>query len=253
MTDFAEKKLIFFDMDGTLALSKAPIDNEMKELLTSLLAKKKVVVISGGGWPQFEKQLVNILDLPNNLKENLFIATGSGSSLHYFENGEHKTFYEKLMSPEEKTKVRNALAQALKETDFDESLPMYGERLEDRGGAMVFSALGQQAPFEIKSKWDPDHKNREKIVAILKPLLPEFEVRIGGTNTIDITQKGIDKTYGIKQTSERLGIPISEMLYIGDALFPGGNDEPAKASGVDTLQVADVEETKKVINEIMRA
>ena len=47
------KKLIVFDLDGTLAESKASLDAEMAALLNRLLEIVKVAVISGGDWPQF--------------------------------------------------------------------------------------------------------------------------------------------------------------------------------------------------------
>ena len=45
------KRLIVFDLDGTLAESKSSLDSEMTELLHKLLDIVKVAVISGGDWP----------------------------------------------------------------------------------------------------------------------------------------------------------------------------------------------------------
>ena len=53
------KKLIVFDLDGTLAASKSPLDAEMSSLLHDLLSVVKVAVISGGAWLQFEKMADN--------------------------------------------------------------------------------------------------------------------------------------------------------------------------------------------------
>jgi hydroxymethylpyrimidine pyrophosphatase-like HAD family hydrolase len=47
------KKLIVFDLDGTLAESKSSLDTEMSTLLHNLIRIVKVAVISGGDWPQF--------------------------------------------------------------------------------------------------------------------------------------------------------------------------------------------------------
>ena len=55
------KKLIVFDLDGTLAESKSSLDAEMSRLLHDLLGILKVAVISGGDWPQFEKQVLSHL------------------------------------------------------------------------------------------------------------------------------------------------------------------------------------------------
>ena len=60
------KKLIVFDLDGTLADSKSAVDPEMSGLLHDLLGIVKVAVISGGGWPQFEKQFVSNLPTTNS-------------------------------------------------------------------------------------------------------------------------------------------------------------------------------------------
>jgi HAD superfamily hydrolase (TIGR01484 family) len=128
---------------------------------------------------------------------------------------------------------------------------VWGEPIEDRGSQITFSALGQQAPLEEKKKWDPDFTKRKKIKADLEKFIPEFSVRLGGTTSVDVTKPGIDKAYGIKKLRDMLGITIKEMIFIGDALFPGGNDYPAKEAGVVSIQVKDPEETKRLIEAIV--
>jgi phosphomannomutase len=76
-------------------------------------------------------------------------------------------------------------------------------------------------------------------------------VRLGGTTSIDVTKPGIDKGYGIQKLRDTLGIAVAEMLFIGDALFPGGNDYPAKKAGAESIQVRDPEESKQVIEAIV--
>ena len=41
------------------------------------------------------------------------------------------------------------------------------------------------------------------------------------------------------------------MIFVGDALFPGGNDYPAKEAGAESIQVRDPEEAKRVIETII--
>ncbi len=93
--------------------------------------------------------------------------------------------------------------------------------IEDRGSQITFSALGQEAPLDEKKKWDPDFKKREKIKEILKPLIPDFSIQLGGSTSIDVTRPGIDKAYGVKKLQETLGIAIEDMIFVGDAVFPG--------------------------------
>ena len=126
----------------------------------------------------------------------------------------------------------------------------WGDVIEDRGSQITFSALGQQAPIDEKKKWDPDFAKRKKIKAIMDDLIPEFSVNLGGTTSVDVTKHGIDKAYGIRKLRDTLGIAIADMIFIGDALFPGGNDYPAKEAGALSIQVKDIDETKRVIEAI---
>jgi hydroxymethylpyrimidine pyrophosphatase-like HAD family hydrolase len=128
---------------------------------------------------------------------------------------------------------------------------VWGELMEDRGSQITFSALGQEAPLEEKKKWDPDFSKRRQIKVLLDKSIPEFSVRLGGTTSVDVTKQGIDKAYGIRKLRDILGAAISEMIFIGDALFPGGNDYPAKEAGVVSIQVRDPNETKRVIEAII--
>jgi phosphomannomutase len=86
---------------------------------------------------------------------------------------------------------------------------------------------------------------------LLDTLLPEFSVHMGGTTSIDVTKPGIDKAYGIRKLRDILDIALPEMLFIGDALFVGGNDYPAKAAGVISIPIRDPHETKRVIQTII--
>ncbi len=127
----------------------------------------------------------------------------------------------------------------------------WGEAIEDRGSQITYSALGQQAPLAEKQKWDQDYAKRRKIKGILDPLIPDFSVRMGGTTSIDVTKPGIDKAYGIRKLRDLLGIAINEMVYIGDALFKGGNDYPAEEAGVVSIPVRGPSETKPVTEAII--
>ena len=64
------KKLVIFDLDGTLAESKSSLDAEMATLLARLLEVVKVAVISGGAWPQFEKQVLSYLQSDERLERS---------------------------------------------------------------------------------------------------------------------------------------------------------------------------------------
>ncbi len=242
------KKLIVFDLDGTLAESKSSLDSEMAGLLHDLLGIVRVAVISGGDWPQFEKQLLAMLPQDERLAQLSLLPT-CGTKFYQFA-GDWKKLYSEDFTPEEKEKIIGSLHKALDKVGY-KAERVWGEVIEDRGSQITFSALGQQAPLEAKTKWDPDFAKRKKITAILNTLIPEFSVRMGGSTSIDVTKPGIDKAYGIGKLRDVLGITLDEMIFLGDALFPGGNDYPAKEAGVVSLRVRDPQDTKLAVEAII--
>nr|WP_199081163.1 HAD-IIB family hydrolase [Pedobacter sp. ASV19] len=243
------KKLLVFDLDGTLAESKAALDEEMAALFSKLLNIADVAVISGGDWPQFEKQVISHLPSGSNL-DNLSILPTCGTKFYQHRSSGWKKLYAEDFTDMEKKKIISALDQALQQSGF-KAKQTWGEQIEDRGSQITFSALGQQAPLEPKKAWDPDFAKRQKIKILLDQLIPEFSVRLGGATSIDVTKPGIDKAYGMYKLRDILNISIEEMLFMGDALFEGGNDYPARTTGADCIQVKDPEETKRVVEAII--
>jgi len=242
------KKLIVFDLDGTLAESKASLDGDMSRLLHDLLGIVKVAVISGGDWPQFEKQVLSHLPNDESLA-NLSILPTCGTKFFRYA-GDWKELYSEDFTADEKTKIVAALKTAVAEAGFTAE-KVWGEAIEDPGSQITFSALGQQAPLEEKKNWDPDFAKRKKIKTILDLSIPGFSVRMGGATSIDVTKPGIDKAYGIGKLRDVLGVSLNEMIFIGDALFAGGNDYPAEQAGVVSIPVQGPNETKRVIEAII--
>jgi hypothetical protein len=242
------KTLIVFDLDGTLALSKSAIDDEMSALLRSLLGVAKVAIISGGDMSQFEQQVVAHLPADDRLKD-LFLLPTNGTRFYRYDNGWQQLYAENL-NADEKARIIAALKAAVAQSGFG-AAQTWGEAIEDRESQITYSALGQAAPLDAKKTWDPDFSKRQKIKALLDVSLPDFSVRLGGTTSIDITKPGIDKAYGIGKLRDILSTPTSQMIYVGDALFPGGNDYPARSTGATCIQVRDPQETKRVIETII--
>lgn len=244
------KNFILFDLDGTLAESKQPMDDEMASLIRDLLKIKKVGIISGGSYNQYQKQFLPSLKCEEeSMLTKLFLFPTCSTSFYKYENGWKEVYSEKL-TDKEKEKILDAFDKCFKETGF---IPkdIHGQLIEDRGSQMTFSAHGQLAPLELKKVWDPNQEKRKNMKKILEKYIPEFEIRIGGTTSIDVTRKGIDKAYGVRKIEETLGITTDEILFIGDALFEGGNDYPVKTVGVECIEVSGPIDTKKIIRKII--
>jgi phosphomannomutase len=243
------KKLIVFDLDGTLATSKQAIDAEMVGLFVELLDVCSVAVISGGDWPQFEGQLLGKLPPLGNY-DRLYLLPTSGTKFYRFD-GVWSQIYADIFSVNERERVMEALTSAVAEAGFADEM-IWGEQIEDRGSQITFSGLGQEAAPDVKASWDPDIQKRNRLKALLGVRLPDFAVRIGGSTSVDITKPGIDKAYGIGKLAMISGFGLPEMLFVGDALYPGGNDAPVRDAGVATIAVGDIADTKLVIETIIK-
>ena len=246
-----DKQLIVFDLDKTLAESKQEMDDEMAGLLRTLLTKKKVAVISGGSFAQFEKQFIRKLAGANF--KALFLFPTCGSAFYRQEGGQWRAIYTETLLSEEKAHILQAFEKMLDEVGVKKPEKIYGDLIEDRHTQITFAAHGSQAPLHIKSAWDPDRMKRLQMIAVLARHLPDFEIRTGGTSSIDVTRKGIDKAYGIRQMEKHLGIPKSAMAFIGDDLGEGGNDFPVIATGVAVTPTRDPSHTKEIIRSIIEA
>jgi phosphomannomutase len=238
------KELVAFDLDGTLAESKQPLQEPMGEALADLLEVAHVAVISGGDWPQFEKQVAS--RLPERAdRTKLWLMPTTGTKLYRFDDA-WRAVYAELFEEDEKQKILKAFDESLEATGFVPE-QTWGERIEDRGSQITFSALGQEAPIDAKHSWDPDFAKRKVIQADLRQRLPGLSINMGGATSIDITREGVDKAYGLKKLNEASGIALDKMMFIGDAIFPGGNDYPAEQLGLDVVKVKNVDGTLAAI------
>lgn len=246
------KKVIVCDLDGTLAESKSVLSPDMAEVLRHVLTRQYLAVVSGGSYAQFQKQFLSQLHASPDLLKNLLLFPTMGSVCYVYDYPmkSWKRVYNEELLPEEREKIIKALHEAIAESGLDLTRA-YGDVIEDRGSQVTFSGQGQKAPLEVKSLWDPDQSKRRKLVDILKKKIPEFSVRIGGTTSIDITKKGIDKAFAIQKIKEILKVADEDIIYIGDALYKGGNDEVVKTTDVDFIQEAGPNETMEVLSRYM--
>ena len=243
------KKLVAFDLDNTLAASKQALEPFMGEALSDLLGVADVAVISGGDWPQFQKQVASRLPERANI-DRLWLMPTTGTKLYKHDGQGWHPIYAELFEDELKTRIKTAFTQSLAATGFTPE-QTWGELVEDRGSQITFSALGQQAPLDAKEHWDPDFAKRKIIQADLRQRLPGLSINMGGATSIDVTREGVDKAYGLKKLRDHSGFALDEMIFIGDAIFPGGNDYPAKQLGLDTVKVREPHETAAVIEGIV--
>jgi len=253
-----KKKVIAFDLDGTLAPSKSALPDAMGSEISELLGHKQVCVISGGKFGQFEKQLLSNLKVEKELLKNLHLMPTCGTRYYRYDivKEEWELVYAEDFKPDEKKKIVDALNKGFDDLGYREK-EVYGECIEDRESQITFSVLGQnvvdilgEKGVELKENWDPDNRKKQELRDYIAPLIPDFEVRVGGVTSIDVTKLGIDKAYGMQKLMVILGAEKDELLFIGDRLQEGGNDYPVKAFGIDTIEINHWPETKVVVEAI---
>lgn len=248
------RKLIAFDLDDTLAISKSPISDRMGDLLVQLLKKYDVCIISGGKYEQFKKQVIDRLEATPHELSRMHLMPTCGTRYYRYDEveGEWKLQYAEDLTDEQKKKIVSVLEASAKEAGLWAEKP-YGEIIEDRGSQVTYSALGQLAPAEEKYKWAKENEAAKQVLRkLVADQLPDLEVRLGGTTSVDVTRIGIDKAYGMKKLIEALDISKDEVLFIGDKLQEGGNDYPVKAMGIDSIEVDRWEDTAFVLEGVLK-
>jgi len=244
-------RVVAFDLDDTLTESKSKIDQHMADLLGELLARLDVCIITGGTFEQVEAQVLQYLHVPSGRLAHLHIMPTCGTRYYIWGNGAWHRYYAEDLTAGEKRRIVRVLAEGAKHIGFWEQHP-WGEIIEDRGSQITYSALGQRAPADAKHEWDPDGSKKQKLRDYAAERLPDLEVHVGGTTSVDVTRKGIDKSYGIKRLIEQLDVSSDQLLFIGDRLSEGGNDYPVRALGVRWLEVTHWQDTERYVQDLLR-
>ncbi len=240
---------VVFDLDDTLAPSKSAMDPAMSAALARLLHLTTVCIISGGRFEQFQAQALSSFEAPEDSMARLHLMPTCGTRYYRWVDGAWSMQYAEDLTEDEKSRTIAVLEQGARELGLWEHNP-WGDIIEDRGSQITFSALGQQAPVDAKAAWDADGAKKRALGQWAAERLPDLEVRGGGSTSIDVTRKGIDKAYGIERLLEQLGADKSELLFIGDRLDEAGNDYPVFEYGVASVPVHGWQDTLATVTAV---
>lgn len=242
-------KMAVFDLDGTLAESKQTLTKDMARLLSRFALRVPVVIISGGSFAQFEKQFLPFWDDISSKGAEIVLLPVSGSQLYEYDAVQKiwKKNDEVPFPQEIRTRVLKELEAMIASGKYDLNPDPDGDYVEDLGTQITFSALGQNAALARKKTWDPDHSKRQIMRLCLEAKIPEIVVSLGGMTSLNILPKGFTKAVGIARLLKKKGIRQEDVVFVGDALFPGGNDYSVKEAGMATVSVKGPEETMKLI------
>ena len=250
--NFNEKKVIIADVDETICETTQLVTLEMAEMIDSLIIQGFVFVFISG---TKEKYLTEMLS--NQLKQKHYLLPCTGMQcievLSRTSNEEElikNMVYKNQLSFEERKEIMDALEILVGHFNIV-SLTTKEDQIQDRESQITLSPIGRSAPIELKKVLDPEGEKRKMWVTFLKTLLDfeKYDVNIAGTTSIDITRKGQDKAWGIKEFCKQYNFNLSEVFFIGDKTQPGGNDYPATKI-VDFVTVKNPQDTLRKLKEI---
>lgn len=239
-----EYRHVFFDLDKTLTKSRTPMAEEHQALFDRLCTERDVVIITGGTAAQIQAQTTS--------RFNGRYVTMSESGNHALDKDGAELWYEPL-SDTQLEAIRRAI-DTLKRY-FNLAVKDESDLIEERGAQVGYSVIGYHEDIEKKYAFDPGDVKRQKALKALPDMVHELDaagvdVVPAGTTTFNFIPKGKDKGHNVARLIERMGWKKEDCIYVGDALFPGGNDESVMGV-IDTKPVADPDDTFEFVAEIL--
>lgn len=239
-----EKKYIIADVDETICESCQEISPEMAGTINKIIKGGFSFAFISGTHCKELKRMVS-----SGLTEEHHLLGATGTHYLYVNNGTSQEKYKSSFSSEEKEEILSALNGMNQHFNI---IPITEDQVQDRDSQITHSAIGRTAPIELKKSYDPDGKKRQEWKSWLEQFLsPEkYSIKIGGTTSLDVTYKGLDKETGIRRFAEHHNIPLNQILFIGDKIYPGGNDFPASKI-VDCISVKNPKEALQKLNTLL--
>lgn len=238
-------KHFFFDLDNTLTRSRTHIAPEHAVILQKLADRADVIAVSGARKSQIENQL------DPEMKRLYYVLAQNGNEA-YAKDG--TILWERKPSSAQKEAIL-ALVEKM-QRHLNLAVKDHADLVEDRGCSIAYSTIGHHENVAEKEAYDPDHKKRLVLLDLfcddVQKLRAEhnIEVRTGGTTCLDFFEAGKNKGYNLGEFLKVMGWQKEDSLYIGDALFPGGNDETVMGV-IPTKSVANYDETYGYLNKLL--
>ena len=188
-------------------------------------------------------------DIPTPQK-GFFILAQSGN---HAEDKSGVVLWQETFTPEQK----NLILTFIKDIHDAAKLTVSHEDdlVEDRGSQISYSMIGHNEDRAKKKAFDPNAAKRLSFLAERTTQRDTLraagvEVMVGGTTCFDFYVAGKHKGFNITRLIEREKWNKDDCMYVGDALFSGGNDE-AVIGVIATRAVSNPHETFEYIQTLL--
>ena len=219
------KKLICFDLDGTLTQHRSKLEEENKNLLDELGKKYKLLMVGAGNAPRIYAQMNEYpIDIVGNygMQESKIL------------NGKFTIVREDVTKPDKEFFLKNIkyLREKYGYTEYK------GDTVEFHSTGMVtFPLLGTKAEIADKLAFDPNREKRKVLYPEVLEIFKDYTVYIGGSSSFDFSGKEYNKYDAIMKYARENGYKNDEILYVGDDFGDGGGDSHVRLGGLDYVEV----------------
>lgn len=232
------KKVFIFDVDGTLAPARQPIEPEFERVFEKFINNNVVFLASGSDFEKIKEQISIKL-----IYDCMGVFSCMGNELWV---NNDIIYRKKLNLPAD---VIDWLYDQLSKTKY----PRYksgSNNFEYRTGMLNFSTVGRDISQEQREEyhqWDLIYGERRSICDRFNNLFAKYELEacIGGKISIDIQGKGRDKG----QIYDYLSM-YDHKTFFGDQCMPGGNDHSLYMKCESKFAVENYKQTMSILEDI---
>lgn len=222
-----QKKLLVFDLDGTLSNHKCPMPEANRKLLDELGKRYHIIMCGAGNAPRIFKQMEQY---------PIEIVANYGMQHTKVVDGE-LVFTKEVVCEVDKDFFREKTAYLREKYGYTE---FYGEPIEfHKSGMVTIGLLGTEAPKELKIAFDPDRAKRRVMYPEVMEIFKDYTVYIGGSSSFDIVGKQYNKYDATMEYARMHGYTKEQVLFLGDDMGDGGGDSHIRLGGIDYLHILD--------------
>ncbi|KAI0767209.1 eukaryotic phosphomannomutase [Fomes fomentarius] len=215
------KKLVLFDVDGTLTPARQSVSPDVIAILRKLRQKVVIGVVGGSDFVKISEQL----NVPGSNVISEFDYTFAENGLTAYKLGKQlpSQSFIKFIGEERYKHLANFILHYLADLD----IPIKrGTFIEFRNGMINVSPIGRNATVQERNDfeaYDKQHGVRAAFVNALKEKFPDYGLTysIGGQISFDVFPNGWDKTFCLQHVADE---GFEEIHFFGDKTYKGGND-----------------------------
>ena len=259
------KRVVLFDMDGTLTDARKKIDWDMVIEIRELSRYAEIGIVTGSDLNYLREQCSMLWREINSCDPNNVTLLPCNGTKHLKWCKKQKDFIP-VNTVDMREKVgsvvyRKLIENLVKVQDYfitytSPSCPLSGTFLSYRGSLLNYCPIGRDSNDEDREAFrllDDQNIIRCRLIDRLKSDIPDlidsFEIRLGGETSIDIFPKGWNKTYALRFYQDH------DVHFVGDRCELGGNDHDIylavkKGNGHKTINTDD---TKRIIKNLINS